>query len=284
MKVLTINVHGWLEKDSHQKIKQLAAVIAEKDYEVVALQEVNQLMENMEVSHSRFIQSTNEVNEIPLKEENYVGVLVQELEALGKKYYWSWSANHIGYDRYDEGLSILSKSKQEAETITVSETSEYDTIATRNVLKSTVQIDGEEWIVLNGHFSWWKDAENNLVFKNEWDRMQQHLENINNKERIIFMGDFNNEADLSDQGYDYLLEQSPYLKDSYTIAEKKTGHATMSAGIDGWEDATSGKRIDLIFVSQDVEVEESHVIFDGKNKPVISDHFGVEVKIKTALH
>lgn len=283
MKVLTLNVHGWLEEDSYQKIKDLAAVIAEKDYEVVALQEVNQLMENKEVFHPYFIQSRNEINTIPLKEENYAGVLIQELEALGKKYYWSWSANHIGYDRYDEGLSILSKTKQDAETITVSETSDYDTIATRNVLKATVQIDGEEWTILNGHFSWWKDADNNLIFKNEWNKMQQYLEGIH-KERVIFMGDFNNEADVSNQGYDYLLEETPYLKDAYTIAAKKTGHATMSAGIDGWEDATSGKRIDLIFVSEDVEVEESHVIFDGKNEPIISDHFGVEVKMKTALN
>lgn len=278
MKILTLNVHGWLEEDSHQKIKELAAVIAEKDYEIVALQEVNQLIENEKVAHPTFIQSTNEVNEIPLKEKNYAGVLIQELEALGKKYYWSWSANHIGYDRYDEGLSILSKSKQDAMTITVSETSKYEKVTTRNVLKSTMQIKGEKWTILNGHFSWWTDRQNNHIFKYQWDKMQDYLKTIN-KERIIFMGDFNNEADVSNEGYDYLLDQTPYLKDAYTIAEKKTGHATMSAGIDGWEDATSGKRIDLVFVSEDVEVEESHVIFDGKNKPVISDHFGVEVKI-----
>lgn len=279
MKVLTINVHGWIEEDSYQKIKELAAVIAKKDYEIIALQEVNQLMENDVVSHPYFVQSANEENAIQLKAENYVGVLIQELEALGKKYYWSWSANHIGYDQYDEGLSILSKSTQDAETITVSETTDYDTTATRNVLRANVKVDGEEWTVLNGHFSWWKDEENNLVFKDEWDKMQQYLENIN-KERVIFMGDFNNEADVSEQGYDYILEQSSFLKDSYTVADKRTGHATMAAGIDGWEDATSGKRIDLIFVSENIEVEESNVIFDGRNEMVISDHFGVEAIIK----
>lgn len=279
MKVLTINVHGWIEENSYQKIKDLAAVIAKNDYEIIALQEVNQLMENLEVSHQYFIQSMNEENEIPLKEDNYAGVLIQELEALGKKYYWSWSANHIGYDKYDEGLSILSKSEQDVETITVSETTDYDTIATRNVLKANVKIDGEEWIIFNGHFSWWKDKENNLVFKNEWDKMRKYLENIK-KDRVIFMGDFNNEADISKQGYDYLLEKSQFLQDSYTIAEKKSGNATMGAGIDGWEEATIGKRIDFIFISEDFEVEESNVIFDGINEMVVSDHFGVEATIK----
>lgn len=279
MKVLTLNVHGWLEEDSYEKIKELAAVIAKKKYEIVALQEVNQLMENEAASHPYFIQSTNEINAIHLKRENYAGILIEELEALGQKYYWSWSANHIGYDRYDEGLSILSKSPQVVETITVSESTAYDTIATRNVLRADIKIDGEEWIIFNGHFSWWKDAKENLVFKNEWNKMQQHLESIK-KERIIFMGDFNNEADVSNQGYNYLLEKSPFLQDAYTIAERRTGHATMAAGIDGWKDATSDRRIDFIFVSEDIEVEECNVIFDGNNERIISDHFGVEAILK----
>lgn len=276
MKVLTINVHGWLEENSYKKIKVLAEVIAKKDYEVIALQEVNQLMVNKEISHSRFIKSKNEDNEISLKEENYAGVLIKELEKLGKKYSWSWSANHIGYDKYDEGLSILSKSKQLAETITVSETTDYDTIATRNVLKANMKIDGEEWTVLNGHFSWWKDKNNNHVFKNEWDKMRKHLEDID-KDNIIFMGDFNNEAELSSGGYDYILKTVPFLRDSYTISEKKSGNATMSGGIDGWEEASTDKRIDLVFVSKNIEVKESNVIFNQKNEIIISDHFGVEV-------
>lgn len=279
MNVLTINVHGWLEEDSYHKIKELAAVIAKKDYEIVGLQEVNQLMTNKEVAHSYFIPSKNEINAIPLKEENYVSVLIRELAALGKKYYWSWSANHIGYDKYDEGLSILSKTKQETETFTVSETSAYDTISTRNVLKATVEINGEKWTILNGHFSWWKDRDGNLVFKNEWDQMQKYLE-TQPKERLIFMGDFNNEAGVANQGYDYLFEQTPYLKDSYTVAETRTGNVTTNIGIDGWEGSTTAKRIDLILVSEELEVEASHVIFDGENEALISDHFGVEITIK----
>lgn len=278
MRVLTINVHGWIEEDPYQKIKELAAVIAKNDYEIVALQEVNQLMGNREISHPSFIRSTKEWNEIPLKEENYAGVLIEELEALGKKYYWSWSANHIGYGKYDEGLSILSKTEQEVETIIVSETTDYDKVSTRTVLKAKVKIDDEEWTILNGHFSWWKDNQGDLVFKNQWDKIRKYMTDMN-KDRVLFMGDFNNEADISKQGYDYMLEKSPFLRDSYIIADKKTGHATMNAGIDGWKDATSGKRIDLILVSEDVKVEENHVIFDGINEKIVSDHFGVEAMI-----
>lgn len=42
MKLLTINVHSWLEENQEEKMEILAKVIAEKRYDVVALQEVNQ--------------------------------------------------------------------------------------------------------------------------------------------------------------------------------------------------------------------------------------------------
>lgn len=279
MKILTVNVHGWIEEDSLNKIKTLAQVIAKKDYEIVALQEVNQPLNEQVTDHPRFVPSTNEDNPIQLKEQNYTGVLIQELEKLGKKYYWSWSANHIGYDKYDEGLSTLSKTPQKAEAITVSDTTAYDSISTRNVLKSKMLVNGEEWGVFNGHFSWWKNQDNQLVFKNEWDNMKKHFKNLQ-KDRVIFMGDFNNEADLSNKGYDYILKTAPFLNDSYTVAKKKYGNATMAAGIDGWQGSSIGKRIDYIFVSKRLTIIENNVIFDGKNEPIISDHFGVEVTIE----
>ena len=42
MKLLTINVHGWLEDRQEEKMAVLARTIAEKDYDLIALQEVNQ--------------------------------------------------------------------------------------------------------------------------------------------------------------------------------------------------------------------------------------------------
>ena len=49
MKLLTLNVHAWLEDNQAEKIDIIADTIVEKGYDIVALQEVNQLM-----SHPRF--------------------------------------------------------------------------------------------------------------------------------------------------------------------------------------------------------------------------------------
>lgn len=276
MKILTLNVHGWMEKNTHQKIKYLAKIIAQKDYDIITLQEVNQPIKQKEVSHPRFVKSENEKNTIPLKEKNYAGLLIKELEKLNKDYYWSWSASHIGYDLYDEGLSTLSKAPQKTETITVSETTDYNSISTRIVLKSEIIIGDKKWYVFNGHFSWWKDKNDNFVFKYEWDKVQEYLKNIN-QENILFMGDFNNEADRIEEGYEYILITTPFLKDTHKMAEKKYGNSTIGVGIDGWKNISRGKRIDYVFTSKLLPVMENNVIFDGKNEAVISDHFGVEV-------
>ena len=45
MKVLTLNCHAWQEENQLQKIKHLAEVIKEKNYDVIALQEVMQLVD-----------------------------------------------------------------------------------------------------------------------------------------------------------------------------------------------------------------------------------------------
>ncbi|MFX4006247.1 endonuclease, partial [Streptococcus suis] len=39
------------------------------------------------------------------------------------------------------------------------------------------------------------------------------------------------------------------------------------------------KRLDYIFLNQKKEVLSSVVIFNGENRPIISDHFGVDVEI-----
>ena len=49
MKLLTINVHSWLEENQLEKLNILAKTIVEKKYDVVAMQEVNQLINSADV-------------------------------------------------------------------------------------------------------------------------------------------------------------------------------------------------------------------------------------------
>lgn len=66
MKLLTINVHSWLEENQLEKLNILAKTIVEKKYDVIAMQEVNQLI-------------SSELIELGIREDNF-GKLLLELE------------------------------------------------------------------------------------------------------------------------------------------------------------------------------------------------------------
>src|SRR5699024_6921343 len=92
------------------------------------------------------------------------------------------------------------------------------------------------------------------------------------------LGDFNSEAEKRDEGYDYMLENE--WLDTYQLADNRDHGITVGGNIAGWENNHDKKRIDFIFTNQRIPISSSKVIFNGINKKVISDHFGVEVIVK----
>ena len=99
MKLLTLNCHSWQEENQLDKIKYLAQVISEKNYDVIALQEISQSIDS----------KTLEGN---IKEDNFAVLLKKELDKLSESNYeFYWDFSHIGYDVYEEGLAIMSRNK-----------------------------------------------------------------------------------------------------------------------------------------------------------------------------
>ena len=101
---------------------------------------------------------------------------------------------------------------------------------------------------------------------------------------IWLMGDFNSQADVRGEGYDLVLKSG--WKDTYLLAEEKDDGITVAEEIDGWreEDGRSGstkneKRLDYIFCNAQADVRSSNVICNGKNAPVVSDHYGVMITV-----
>ena len=74
MKLLTLNCHSWQEKNQVEKIKYFAEVIKEKQYDVIALQEVSQSID------ARLINLT-------IKEDNFAKLLIDELNKLDEDKY-----------------------------------------------------------------------------------------------------------------------------------------------------------------------------------------------------
>ena len=92
------------------------------------------------------------------------------------------------------------------------------------------------------------------------------------------MGDFNNNALIRNEGYDYLISKG--LIDTYCNANIKDSGITVNREIAGWEAQHQDKRLDLILTNKDIKIEKSNVIFNNINKQIISYHYGVEVFIE----
>ena len=255
MKLLTLNCHSWQEENQIDKIKYLAKIIIEKDYDVIALQEVSQSVSAESVDSK-------------LKKDNFALLLQQELD----EYNFYWDFSHIGYDIYEEGLAIFTKHKIinfESFFITKNEDRSY--WKTRKIIKMTISYNGKDLDFYSCHVGWWNDEEE--PFKNQIDNIMKKV----NDTTTFLMGDFNNNAFIKCEGYDYLMEKG--LKDLYLLSEEKDSGVTVKGKIAGWDENEEKLRLDLMLSNKDVKVKTAKVVFNGKNKDIISDHYGVESDI-----
>lgn len=261
MKLLTLNVHAWLEDNQAEKIAILAQTIVEKGYDVIALQEVNQLMTTPAVTQA-------------LKQDNYGVVLLRQINRqVEQKYSLFWSNSHIGYDKYDEGIAFLTRLPvYEVDPFYCSQHQRLDSILSRKIMGLTVEYQNQLIDCYSCHINL-PDCEG----ENQLDNIRNIVERSHSENLKILMGDFNTDAISNPQAYQQI--KSLGLLDSYELAEQKDSGITVEKAIDGWRSHSEEKRLDYIFLNQAKRVLSSQVIFNGKNKPVVSDHFGLEVDV-----
>ncbi|MDG4657612.1 endonuclease/exonuclease/phosphatase family protein [Ectobacillus antri] len=256
MKLLTLNCHSWQEDKQWEKIRDIAKAIHENQYDVIALQEVSQSIDpNIEA-------------------KNFASVLLEELQQLGtSEYEYVWDFAHIGYDVYEEGLAILTKHPiidQSSFFVSRSEDTSY--WKTRKIVGVTIEYKGKPISFYSCHLGWWEDEEEPFMY--QADRLLAHVQ----QNGIFYlMGDFNNNAFIRSEGYDYLLEKGLY--DTFALAKEKDSGITVKGKIAGWDENKADLRLDLILTNKPVAIERSTVIFNGNNRPIVSDHYGVEVVI-----
>lgn len=265
MKLLTLNCHSWMEEYQEEKIKMIANTIKEKNYDVIALQEVNQSI-NENIAYNN------------IKQDNFALVLLEELKNLGcYEYIMLWDFSHIGYEKYEEGVSIITKHEiVEEGAFFISNSKDREFWKTRKVVGASIKINNEIIDFYSCHLGWWQDEDE--PFREQVDKL---LNNMKKDRLTFFMGDFNNNAFIRDEGYDYLIQKG--IKDTFTLSKEKDCGVTVNDKIDGWDLNKNDLRLDLILVNKDVDVKYSKVIFNDKNGSVVSDHYGVEIDISQEL-
>ncbi len=287
MKLMTINTHSLIEAEYEKKLLEFVEMAASERPDILALQEVNQLADEEVLSDEElpgFVRCPGFSR--PVRQGNHAARVSELLRQRGVEYYWTWVSAKLGYDRYDEGLALFSlRPIVNAEQFLISRSEDYHYWKTRGVVG--IQVKGlEQCWFYTVHMGWWDDAEE--PFAQQWETMNREFEKRGRLDgEVWLMGDFNSPETTHGQGYT-CIRQSGWL-DSYQLAIEKDSGVTVENVIDGWRDRTedletsqevaSGMRLDYMFSNRFVPVASSRVVCNGRNYPVVSDHYGVMIEI-----
>lgn len=268
-----------MEKNYIEKlIHFVEGILAEKP-EIIALQEVNQSLDAQPVPEEELAGYHPCRKDVVIRKDNHVWNVVKMLRLRGLEYQWTWLPLKKGYGKYDEGIALMSRSPiNRTDILHVSNVDDYENWKTRKLLGVSVEGLWDEWFY-SVHYGWWDDEEE--PFGQQWKITDEYMERRN---KVWLMGDFNNPDQIEAEGYD-MIADCGWL-DSYILAEKKDLGITVANVIDGWKEKltdTNGMRIDQIWCNRAEKVKSSKVVFNGKNYPIVSDHYGVLVELERSL-
>jgi len=111
MKLLTLNTHSLLETDYEHKLSVFIHFLLRERPDVVALQEVNQTISASPAEYAQrigFLPAPGSA--VPAKQGNHALRIAAALYEAGVPCSWTYLPVKTGYDRYDEGLALLSLS------------------------------------------------------------------------------------------------------------------------------------------------------------------------------
>ena len=272
MKLLTLNAHSLQGEAS--ALETFVQGLLEERPDLVALQEVNQTRTAPPIdAQGRAGYLSTPGHGIPLRRDNYAAGAARLLHAAGIPCSWTWLAVKRGYERYDEGLALLSLSAPLVQTraLLASARDDYADWRTRKILGA--RLEGHPDWFYSVHLGWWEDAD---PFAHQWSRLESGVAEQRAQGPVWLLGDFNAPAHIRGQGYDRIAASG--WQDTYQLAETRDGGGTVQGPIDGWRDACASPemmRMDYIWCSAAPRVRRSQVLFNGKNRPKVSDHFGV---------
>ena len=245
LSLITINLHCLEEENIKDKQEIIVNEIIKRDADVVFLQEVAQYA-NRDVVFG------------DIKESNYGYELHQLLNQKGYFYEYMFTPIKFSFNKYDEGLALLSKYPlMNVSFKYISKSKDYGNWRSRKYLKATIKPFEGYIDLFTTHLGWDSRVESYMK------QCKNMVKDISNPHTIIG-GDFN--VPVGSEYYDKTVDFG--LIDLYGKNEERKFDPT-------FEDQRA--RIDYIFGTQNYSVLEQEIIF--KN-PMVSDHYGIYMKIE----
>ena len=255
LRVMILNLHCYQEEQQDEKLSQIATAIDEEAVDIICFQEV---AEHWNDGHGDW-------------ESNAANIINQRLKKA-MHIYTDWS--HLGFDKYREGVAILSRYPlHRPQSRYISDSQDPYTISSRKVVMAQVQVPFMSTInVFSAHLSWWEDGfQQQFQHLSEWANSQ--LDNV--VKTNLLCGDFNIAA--GSPGYQQVVSGNQY-EDQYLAAN----HQGLFQKIFRVDDTHWGNlladdyRIDYIFMNKasDLKVTSAKVLFTESDYGPVSDHCG----------
>lgn len=255
LKVLILNLHCYQEEDQDRKFTLIAKTINELAVDVVCFQEVAEFWNH---GHGDWASNSANIINRRLKKPFHL--------------YSDWS--HIGFDKYREGVAILSRyplNRQQARY--VSDSQDVYSIHSRKVVMAQIDVPLIGIInVFSAHLSWWEDG-----FQTQFQRLCEWANGQAepNVKATLLCGDFNITAGTI--GYRQVVEANQY-EDQYLAANHQGLFERIFRVNDPhWQHyPTDDYRIDYIFMNRDskLRVTSARVLFTEHDYGRVSDHCG----------
>ena len=255
LRVLILNLHCYQEDNQNHKFSQIARAINKLNVDVVCLQEVaehwNNGMGDWESNAARIINSR-----------------------LKSPYHLATDWSHLGFDRYREGVAILSRypiARQEGRY--VSESHDRYNIHARKVVMAQIKIPYFGLInFFSSHLSWWDDG-----FALQFDTLRQwaSAEHSRNVRATMLCGDFNIKA--GSKGYQHVANSKEYEDQFLAANSPQIFRMLFDVGDPRWHGhLKNDHRIDYVFLRRpsELRVTSSQEIFTDKDYGRVSDHCG----------
>ena len=275
MKILTLNTHSLLEDNYEQALEWFVEGILREMPDIIALQEVNQSADAEEIDIAMLEGQYPVPGCMQIRRDNHAAQVAYRLNQAGVECSWAWVPLKLGYGQFDEGVAILSLGRKIrcVDQFPVSKSNDYHNWRTRGVLG--VQVEGlEDWFY-TVHMGWWNDELER--FLDQWKKLNCCLTSRRMCGPVWLLGDFNSPDAVRGEGYDAVTACG--WMDTYLAAQERSDGFTVPGTIDGWENRSSSpKRLDYIWCSQPIPIRSSRVLFDGKNGPMVSDHYAVIIE------
>jgi maltose 6'-phosphate phosphatase len=255
LKVMILNLHCYQEDQQDKKFSLIAKAIREQDADVVCFQEV---AEHWNHGHGDWASNSANIINQRLKPPMHL--------------YTDWS--HLGFDKYREGVAILSRYPlQHTQSRYVSDSHDAYSIHSRKVVMANIQVPYLGSVnVFSAHLSWWEDG-----FQQQFQRLCEWADSQTNESlcATLLCGDFNIAA--GSIGYQQVVQGHQY-EDQYLASN----HQGLFEKIFRVNDAhwgglmTDDYRIDYIFMNKDshLRVTSARVLFTDWDYGQVSDHCG----------